>query len=162
MVHIWTGRVLYIALSLFTRVEQFTKQKCILGGLNYSVNNMHSRTDLWIVRCKLARASHVNNFWRHDRLITLRYGISITRQDTMFHFLKRHKDEKMPTNSDPGSPLTKPLSAIAVPGMYLFYKYSEFKRQQQEVHRKKVTEKELDHLNHKIVSCLVFKEINIH
>jgi hypothetical protein len=70
----------------------------------------------------------------------------------MFHFLKRHKDETMPTSSDPGSPLAKPLSAIAVPGMYLFYKYSEFKRQQQEVHRKKVTEKELDHLNHKIVS----------
>ncbi|XP_045169902.1 uncharacterized protein LOC123532511 [Mercenaria mercenaria] len=72
----------------------------------------------------------------------------------MFHFLKRHKDEKMPTHSDPGSPLTKPLSAIAVPGMYLFYKYSEFKRQQQEVHRKKVTEKELDHLNHKIDKLL--------
>lgn len=60
----------------------------------------------------------------------------------------------MPSGSENGSPLTKPLSAIAVPGMYLFYKYSEFMRQQQESHRKKVTEKELDHLNHKIVSGL--------
>jgi len=70
----------------------------------------------------------------------------------MFHFFKRREQAKMPSNSDNGSPLSKPLSALAVPGMYLFYKYSEFKRHQQEANRKKVTEKELDHLNHKIVS----------
>ena len=68
--------------------------------------------------------------------------------------LKRQDKAKMPSNSDTSAHLSKPLSAIAVPGMYLFYKYSEFKRQQQESHRKKVTEKELDHLNHKIVSYI--------
>lgn len=146
----WTG-----SLSTAARFHTYGTifwRECILTGLNYSLNNMHLGTDLWIVRCKLARAPHVNYLWRHDRLITIGFQISILGQSTMFHFLKRQKDTKMPTNADPGSPLTKPLSAIAVPGMYLFYKYSEFKRQQQEVHRKKVTEKELDHLNHKIVS----------
>lgn len=73
----------------------------------------------------------------------------------MFQILKRHDKGKMPSSVDTGSPLSKPLSAIAVPGMYLFYKYTEFKRQQQESHRKKVTEKELDHLNHKIVGICV-------
>lgn len=41
---------------------------------------------------------------------------------------------------------------LALPGMYLFYKYSQYKRQQQEQNRRKVTERELAHLNHKIVS----------
>lgn len=71
----------------------------------------------------------------------------------MFQFLRRSKETKMPISTEePETPLSKPHSAITVPGMYLFYKYSEFKRQQLESHRKKVTEKELDHLNHKIVS----------
>lgn len=69
----------------------------------------------------------------------------------MFQFLKRLSTEKMPGIGDQDSGFTKPLSVIAVPGMYLFYKYSEFKRHHEEVQRKKVTEKELDHLNHKIV-----------
>ena len=48
--------------------------------------------------------------------------------------------------------LIKPLATIAVPGMYLVYKYNQFKRQQQETSRRKVTEKELQSLNQKIVS----------
>lgn len=69
----------------------------------------------------------------------------------MLQFLKRLGTEKMPTLSEPSSPFSKSLSVMAVPGMYLFYKYSEFKRHHEEIQRKKVTEKELDHLNHKIV-----------
>lgn len=59
----------------------------------------------------------------------------------------------MPPNR-PASPATKPLPALALPGMYLVYKYNEYKRQRQEQHRRKVTERELDHLNHKIDKLL--------
>lgn len=50
--------------------------------------------------------------------------------------------------------LMKPLVVLAFPGMYLVYKISEFKRQQQEHNRRKVTERELAHLNHKIDKLL--------
>lgn len=50
------------------------------------------------------------------------------------------------------SALIKPLVVLALPGMYLYYKYNQYKRQQQEQTRRKVTERELAHLNHKIVS----------
>lgn len=46
----------------------------------------------------------------------------------------------------------KPFVALTIPGMYLVYKYNQFKRQHEENQRRKVTEKELQHLNHKIVS----------
>lgn len=52
----------------------------------------------------------------------------------------------------PHGRLNGALAALAVPGMYLVSKYSEFKRQQEEATRRRVTEKELQHLNHKIVS----------
>lgn len=52
------------------------------------------------------------------------------------------------------SGLMKPLVVLAFPGMYLVYKISEFKRQQQEHNRRKVTERELAHLNHKIDKLL--------
>ncbi|KAH3720134.1 hypothetical protein DPMN_063028 [Dreissena polymorpha] len=68
----------------------------------------------------------------------------------MLQFLKRRSSAKMPEGQESSSPLSKSLSALAVPGMYLFCKYNEFKRHQQEISRKKVTERELDHLNHKI------------
>ena len=58
----------------------------------------------------------------------------------------------MSEKGDHSSRLAKPLSALVVPGMYLFYKYNEYKRHQEEICRKNVTEKELDSLNHKIVS----------
>ncbi|KAH7967093.1 hypothetical protein HPB49_022595 [Dermacentor silvarum] len=50
--------------------------------------------------------------------------------------------------------LMKPLVVLAFPGMYLVYKITEFKRQQQEHNRRKVTERELAHLNHKIDKLL--------
>ncbi|KAH7962580.1 hypothetical protein HPB52_017030 [Rhipicephalus sanguineus] len=67
------------------------------------------------------------------------------------------------------SGLMKPLVVLAFPGMYLVYKISEFKRQQQEHNRRKVTERELAHLNHKIItdrlrikgSSLVKREVRI-
>ena len=48
----------------------------------------------------------------------------------------------------------KPLVVLALPGMYLVYKINEFKRHQQEVNRRKVTERELANLNSKIVSSV--------
>lgn len=49
----------------------------------------------------------------------------------------------------------KPFVVLALPGMYLFYKYNQYRRQQQEQNRRKVTERELAHLNHKIVSAML-------
>ncbi|XP_074659488.1 uncharacterized protein LOC141912174 [Tubulanus polymorphus] len=54
----------------------------------------------------------------------------------------------------PQSRLMRPLVVLAIPGMYLFYKYNQYKRQQQEQHRRRVTEKELQHLNQKIDKLL--------
>lgn len=48
--------------------------------------------------------------------------------------------------------LMKPLVVLALPGMYLFYKYSQYRREQRELSRRRVTERELQHLHHKIVS----------
>ncbi|KAI8515468.1 sodium-independent organic anion transmembrane transporter, partial [Branchiostoma belcheri] len=48
------------------------------------------------------------------------------------------------------SSFMKPLVVLAVPGLYLFYKYNQYRRQQQERQRRKVTEKELLALNQKI------------
>ncbi|KAI5712999.1 hypothetical protein M8J76_004623 [Diaphorina citri] len=55
----------------------------------------------------------------------------------------------MPRNFRSSS-FMKPLVVLALPGMYLFYKYNQYKQQQQEQNRRKVTERELDHLNQKI------------
>ena len=48
--------------------------------------------------------------------------------------------------------LIRPLTLLAAPGMYLFQKINRYKQQQQERDKKKVTEKELQQLNMKIVS----------
>ncbi|KAK8750111.1 hypothetical protein OTU49_015240, partial [Cherax quadricarinatus] len=48
------------------------------------------------------------------------------------------------------SALMRPLVALALPGMYLVYKYNQYKRQQQEANRRKAAERELAQLNHKI------------
>ncbi|XP_060086082.1 uncharacterized protein LOC132565460 [Ylistrum balloti] len=69
---------------------------------------------------------------------------------------KSRDREKMPAPRSP-SPVLKPLSALAVPGMFLFYKYNEIKRQSSHPtvpKRTTVTERELDHLNHKIDKLL--------
>lgn len=51
--------------------------------------------------------------------------------------------------------LMRPLVVLALPGMYLFYKYSQYRREQRELSRRRVTERELQQLHHKIVSeCL--------
>ena len=60
-------------------------------------------------------------------------------------------------SDDAPSSVMKHISAIAVPGMYLYYKYNEFKRQRLEDMKRKVTERELDHLNQKIVSAFYSK-----
>ena len=62
---------------------------------------------------------------------------------------------KMPANRLNQS-LLKPFVVLAVPGMYLVYKYNQFKRQQQENSRRKTAEKELAHLNQKIVSTAYY------
>ena len=48
--------------------------------------------------------------------------------------------------------IMKPLVVLALPGMYLFYKYSQYRREQRELSRRRITERELQHLHHKIVS----------
>lgn len=52
--------------------------------------------------------------------------------------------------------LMKPLVVLALPGMYLFYKYSQYRREQRELSRRRVTERELQHLHHKIVSISLY------
>lgn len=49
--------------------------------------------------------------------------------------------------------LMKPLVVLALPGMYLFYKYSQYRREQRELSRRRVIERELQHLHHKI--CVI-------
>lgn len=51
-----------------------------------------------------------------------------------------------------GAGLMKPLVILALPGMYLFYKYNQYRREQREQSRRRTTERELQYLNHKIVS----------
>lgn len=55
--------------------------------------------------------------------------------------------------------LMKPLVVLALPGMYLFYKYSQYRREQRELSRRSITERELQHLHHKIVSKYIFTTI---
>ncbi|XP_015439048.1 PREDICTED: genetic suppressor element 1-like [Dufourea novaeangliae] len=56
--------------------------------------------------------------------------------------------------------LMKPLVVLALPGMYLFYKYSQYRREQRELSRRRVTERELQHLHHKIDKLLTKLEEN--
>ncbi|XP_064614267.1 uncharacterized protein LOC135477960 [Liolophura sinensis] len=68
---------------------------------------------------------------------------------------KRQGREKMPVERGRQSPLVKPLVVLALPGMYLLYKYREYKRGKAELQRQKVTEKELAQLNQKIDKLLL-------
>ncbi|XP_034951721.1 chromatin assembly factor 1 subunit A [Chelonus insularis] len=56
--------------------------------------------------------------------------------------------------------LMKPLVVLALPGMYLFYKYSQYRREQRELSRRRITERELQHLHHKIDKLLTKLEEN--
>ncbi|XP_076639668.1 uncharacterized protein LOC143351724 [Colletes latitarsis] len=56
--------------------------------------------------------------------------------------------------------LMRPLVVLALPGMYLFYKYSQYRREQRELSRRRVTERELQHLHHKIDKLLTKLEEN--
>ncbi|KAK6626556.1 hypothetical protein RUM44_009029 [Polyplax serrata] len=64
----------------------------------------------------------------------------------------------MPRNLT-SSAFMKPFVILALPGMYLFYKYNQYKQQQQEQSRRKVTERELAHLNHKIHGYQVLNDV---
>lgn len=48
--------------------------------------------------------------------------------------------------------IMKPFVVLALPGIYLFYKYNQYRREQRELSRRRVTEQELEHLHQKIVS----------
>ncbi|CAH4035430.1 unnamed protein product [Pieris brassicae] len=61
----------------------------------------------------------------------------------------------MPQRAPTTSTLMRPLVVLALPGMYLLYKYNQYRQQQMETARRRVTERELMHLNTKIVS--IFK-----
>ncbi|KAJ8686627.1 hypothetical protein QAD02_022421, partial [Eretmocerus hayati] len=56
--------------------------------------------------------------------------------------------------------LMKPFVVLALPGMYLFYKYSQYRREQREQTRRRVTERELQTLHHKIDKLLTKLEEN--
>ncbi|XP_015114787.1 protein phosphatase 1 regulatory subunit 12A [Diachasma alloeum] len=56
--------------------------------------------------------------------------------------------------------IMKPLVVLALPGMYLFYKYSQYRREQRELSRRRITERELQHLHHKIDKLLTKLEEN--
>ena len=73
--------------------------------------------------------------------------------------LRRRREKDKMSEDAPPSSVMKHISAIAVPGMYLYYKYNEFKKQRIEDMKRKVTERELDHLNQKIVSHFLFNYI---
>ena len=74
----------------------------------------------------------------------------------MFHFLKCRDKEGLPPKQKPSSSLANPFSVLAIPGMFLLYKYNEFRRLQEEIREKNITEKELKKLNNKIVSKSFF------
>lgn len=46
-----------------------------------------------------------------------------------------------------------PLETLAMPGAILAYKYSQFRQRRREAASRRVTERELSALHHKIVSC---------
>ncbi|CAH0725594.1 unnamed protein product, partial [Brenthis ino] len=58
---------------------------------------------------------------------------------------------KMPQRATSSSSLMRPFVVLALPGMYLLYKYNQYRQQQMETARRRVTERELMHLNTKIV-----------
>ncbi|XP_048479228.1 nucleolar protein 58 [Plutella xylostella] len=60
----------------------------------------------------------------------------------------------MPQRAPPTSGLMRPLVVLALPGMYLLYKYNQYRQQQMETARRRVTERELLHLNTKIDKLL--------
>ncbi|CAF4810548.1 unnamed protein product [Pieris macdunnoughi] len=63
----------------------------------------------------------------------------------------------MPQRAPTTSTLMRPFVVLALPGMYLLYKYNQYRQQQMETARRRVTERELLHLNTKIVSNSSFK-----
>lgn len=49
-----------------------------------------------------------------------------------------------------------PLETLALPGAMLAYKYSQFRQRRREAASRRVTERELSALHHKIVSWIEF------
>ncbi|XP_026495866.1 nucleolar protein 58 [Vanessa tameamea] len=60
----------------------------------------------------------------------------------------------MPQRTSSSSSLMRPFVVLALPGMYLLYKYNQYRQQQMETARRRVTERELMHLNTKIDKLL--------
>ncbi|PZC78449.1 arginine/serine-rich protein PNISR isoform X1 [Helicoverpa armigera] len=60
----------------------------------------------------------------------------------------------MPQRAPTSSNLMRPFVVLALPGMYLLYKYNQYRQQQMETARRRVTERELMHLNTKIDKLL--------
>lgn len=60
----------------------------------------------------------------------------------------------MPQRTSTTSNLMRPFVVLALPGMYLLYKYNQYRQQQMETTRRRVTERELMHLNTKIDKLL--------
>lgn len=67
----------------------------------------------------------------------------------------------MPQRAPTSSNLMRPFVVLALPGMYLLYKYNQYRQQQMETARRRVTERELMHLNTKIVSIPKITDLTI-
>ena len=72
----------------------------------------------------------------------------------------------MPQKDKHSLSISKPLSGLVVPWLYLLHRYNEYKRIQKEKREEIITGKELNKLNNKIVSenliFIVFVNMNMH
>lgn len=69
-----------------------------------------------------------------------------------FHFIPV---SVMPQDHNKPHLLIRPFVVLALPGMYLFYKYNQYKRKRKENTARRMAERELAYLNNKIVSMKI-------
>lgn len=62
----------------------------------------------------------------------------------------------MPQDHNKPHLLIRPFVVLALPGMYLFYKYNQYKRKRKENTARRMAERELAYLNNKIVSTYMY------
>ena len=72
----------------------------------------------------------------------------------MFVFNKKKKEKKKLIKKTMPFGRKSPFEALALPGVMLAYKYSQFRQRRREAASRRVTERELSALHHKIVSIV--------
>lgn len=73
--------------------------------------------------------------------------------------MSQAKNRKLDSGNDFRTTAFRTLSVLAAPVMYLFYKFHESNKKDPVFVRKPNTEKELEHLNKRIVSIVKFAYI---